>query len=198
MTVIIGITGGIASGKSTAARMMKRPGIVVFNADDCVHELFVTDFSLIAEIAEVFPEVCVEQRIDRAALSRRIASDSAALTKLEQCVHPRVREKEIAAINHAQRNGLDALVLDIPLLFETGADSLCDRVIAVDVSAKIQHTRAMKRRGMNEEKLKKLLARQCKPFLRNSLSDMVITSNLGRAHMRRQIENIVKGIIHHA
>lgn len=192
MTLVIGITGGMASGKSTAARMAKQPGILLFNADDAVHYLFNKNRACIAAIAAHFPAVDKKGVIDRAALSAAITKDAAALLTLENIVHPFVRQMENQLINKAVRHRLRAVILDIPLLFETGAEALCDYVIAVDVAPDLQRRRAFLRRGMTEAKYQKLLARQISGDTRNQLADAVITSNLGRAAMRRQIGRIMK------
>lgn len=192
MTLVLGITGGMASGKTTATRMLKRPGISIFNADACAHHLMTHDAKCIAVIAQHFPRAHNNGRIERSALAQEIIRAPIALKTLENILHPRIRAREIKAINLAARNRQRMLVLDIPLLFETGAERLCDYVIAVDVSEKLQHIRAFKRAGMTQEKYLRLRARQLPAAQRNAYADYVITSNLGRANMRRQLELLLR------
>ena len=131
MTFVIGITGGIASGKSTVARMFARHHIPHVDADRLVHHLLATDKTVAAEIAEYFPEAVQHGKVDRKKLGLAIAHDPKKLNHLEALLHPRVRHAEEQAILRAIRHRRKAILLDVPLLFETGADALCDVVITV-------------------------------------------------------------------
>ncbi len=195
MTIVVGITGGMASGKSTATAMLKRPGIRCFNADDCAHRLLKNHPEVIRRLAERFPAALEQGMIDRSKLAACVVGDDRALHALEQILHPFIRAEEEAFIARAQRQRLRAVALDIPLLFETGADALCDLVIAVDASEKRQRRRAFSRPGMSEEKYRRLRARQLPARTRNQLADSVISSNLGKAQMRRELETILKRVM---
>ena len=195
---IIGVTGGIASGKSTAAAMMARDGVSVFDADACVHRLMQDHPETIAAIAKHFPEALAENSIQRHVLARCIAGDKAKLHVLEGIIHPFVREEEMRAILDAKHAGMRAIVLDVPLLFETGADALCDIVIAIDVDEQTQRARAFSRDNMTEEKFARLLARQLQPHARNGKADIVISSTMGLDSMRAAIDQIMEGILTHA
>ncbi len=185
--LIIGVTGGMASGKSTIARMIAGRGIAHVDADKLVHQLLQHDPYCIAAIAAAFPGVSRGTTIDRAALAKHISRHPESLATLESILHPRVRAMEEEAIAIATRNRLRALVLDIPLLFETDADQLCDVVIVVH--AKLQHRRrrAFTRAGMTEEKWQRLLSRQLPDQHRNQLADYVVRTDGGKGATRKQI-----------
>jgi dephospho-CoA kinase len=194
MTLVIGITGGIASGKSRAARMVQKPGMLLFNADAQVHDLLTHHKPCIAQIAELFSDSLVGEKIDRAILAKQVIKNADALKILEQIIHPFVHEKECQMIDRAVRNRLPAVILDIPLLFETGSAQLCDWVIAIDVAPDIQRHRAFLRAGMSAEKYSKLLARQWLADRRNAAADYVITSNLGAGKMYRDLQIMMREI----
>lgn len=198
MTLVIGVTGGIASGKSTAARMMQREGVALFDADACVHMLMHDHPECVSAIAEHFPEALEEKSIARHVLAKQIAADETKLKTLESIIHPYVREEEVRAINAAKAQGLKAIVLDIPLLFESGAEALCDVVVAIDVDADTQRTRAFARPGMTDEKFARLLARQMQPHVRSGKADIVISSTMGLEQMEQAITLLMEGLLAHA
>lgn len=191
--MVIGVTGGMASGKSTLARMLAGRGIAHVDADALVHGLLQHDREVIARIAAAFPSTKHQApgTINRAALATHITQHPQALATLESILHPRVRALEEGAIAFARRNRLRALVLDIPLLYETGADALCDVVIALHAPMKHRRTRAFKRQGMTEAKWSRLIARQWSDGDRNALADVVIPATLGKAAMRRRIHALM-------
>lgn len=190
--LIIGVTGGMASGKSTVARMIAGRGIVHIDADKLVHALMQHDREMIAEIAAAFTGVVVQQKIDRAKLAASIAKHPAKLATLEAIIHPRVRALEELAIAIARRNGMKAVILDIPLLFETDAQTLCDIVIVAHAPIHHRRRRAFTRPNMTEEKWQKLLARQLPDHARNHAADIVIPTGIGKAQTRRQIAKLMR------
>lgn len=198
MTLVIGVTGGIASGKSTAARLMQREGVALFDADACVHVLMRDHPECIAAIAEHFPEALEAGSIIRHTLAKKIAIDETKLKTLESIIHPYVREEEVKAISAAKALGLKAIVLDIPLLFESGADALCDIVVAIDIDPDTQRARAFARPGMSDEKFERLLARQLQPHVRSGKADIVISSGMGLEQMKESIDQLMEGLIAHA
>lgn len=185
--LIIGVTGGIASGKSTLARMIAGRGIAHFDADKMVHKLLQYDPAAIAAITAAFPNVSRETMIDRAALAQHIAKHPESLKTLETILHPRVRASELHAIDIAHRNKLRALILDIPLLFETDTDQLCDVVVVAYAPLAHRRARAFARAGMTEEKWQRLLSRQLLCHHHHSRADVVIHTGIGKAQTRRQI-----------
>lgn len=190
--LIIGVTGGMASGKSTLARMICGRGILHSDADRIVHRLLHADAAVRAEIGAAFPAAATAQGINRGALAEHIARHPATLAVLEAILHPRVRAEEEARIAHARRNRLRAVVLDVPLLFETDTDALCDVVLAVHAPLSHRRRRAFARTGMTEEKWQRLLDRQLPDAVRNHAADIVILASLGKAAMRRRVAALMQ------
>ncbi len=190
--IAIGITGGMASGKSTLARMFAGRGIAHIDADAIVHRLMRHDREMIAQIGAAIPAAVSRGQINRAALASAIAKNPTALGVLEAIIHPRVRAQEIEAIRIAQRNRMRAVVLDVPLLFETAADELCDVVIVAHAPIHHRRRRAFLRPGMTEEKFDRLIARQWPDADRCKLADIVIPATIGKAAMRRRVRGLMK------
>lgn len=190
--IVIGVTGGMASGKSTIARMLSGRGIAHVDADKLVHQLLQHDRATGAEIAAAFPAAKKGHGIDRAALANHITKHPESLATLEAILHPRVRAMEEEAIAIARRNGLRALVLDIPLLFETDADSLCDVVIAAHAPMHHRRRRAFARVGMSEAKWQRLIDRQLPDRHRNALADIVIRTDMGKAAVKKQVKALMR------
>ena len=129
---VIGLTGSIAMGKSTTARLFAEEGVPVHDADAAVHRLY--EEAAVAPIEAAFPGVTSAGKVERAALGQRVAGDPAALRRLEQIVHPLVRATEIEFLDKAEASGAKVVLLDIPLLFETGSEKRVDAVVVVSVS----------------------------------------------------------------
>ena len=191
--MVIGITGGIASGKSTVARMIARHHIPHIDADKLVHHLLAHDRNTIADIAQHFPGVVMEGTVDRKKLGAAIAGQDKQLKQLEELLHPRVRQAEEQAILRATRQRRRAIILDVPLLFETGANVLCDVVIAVTAPVTMRRRRAMRRLHMTPATFDRLLARQLTDAERCARADIVLPSTLGKADMQRRIRQLLKG-----
>lgn len=189
--MVIGITGGMASGKSSIARMMARRGIPHIDADKLVHELFTHDKPTIAEIGAAFTGSVVDGKVDRKALGAAIAGDPAKLHQLELLLHPRVRHAEEQAILRAARQRRRAILLDIPLLYETGAETLCDLVIVADAPLALRRQRAL-RRGTAPATIDRLIARQMPDHERRLRADVLIPTTLGKAYTRRQVEGLLR------
>jgi dephospho-CoA kinase len=190
--IVIGITGGIASGKSTVARMIARRGIAHVDADMLVHELMRNDKKTLAALAEHFPKAVQKNIVDRAALGEIVGRDEKALTTLESLLHPRVRDAEIHAIKRAVALRRKAVLLDIPLLFESGADALCDIVVSVTAPLELRKRRAFARMNMSEAKFDRLVERQLDDATRNDLADIVIPTSMGKGFTRRRVELFLK------
>jgi dephospho-CoA kinase len=192
MTVVIGITGGIASGKSTIARMIAQRGILHLDADKEVHRLLSYDRETIAEIESLFPGTTGPVGVDRKKLGAAIAGDEIKLKRLEQVLHPRVRAAEEEAILRAQHQRRRAILLDIPLLFETGAETLCDVVIVAHAPLALRRRRALARNHMTESTFNRLVARQLSEAERMKRGDVVIPTTIGKAHTRRKVDALLK------
>ena len=191
--IVIGVTGGMASGKSTIARMLAGRGILHVDADKLVHRLMNSDHGTIRLLSEAFPRARTNSgRIDRAILADAVSQNKNALEKLEAILHPRVRAAEADAIIHAHRRRARAIVLDIPLLFETDAHELCDVVIVAHAPKSLRRRRAFARRGMTEEKWKRLLDRQLPDQERLRYADHVIHTSVGKGATQRAVKKLMK------
>ena len=170
--ITLGLTGSIGMGKSTVAAMFAHAGVPVFDADAAVHRLQGPDGRLLAAIEATFPGTTVPNGVDRVRLGAAVLGDTPALRRLEAIVHPAVAEDRAAFL----RDHADAaiVVLDIPLLFETGGERSVDRVAVVDAPPAIQRARVLARAGMSAEKFEAILARQMPNADKVARADFVI------------------------
>ncbi len=188
--VVIGLTGSIGMGKSTTARFFAEAGVPVHDADSAVHRLYAGDAAPIIE-AE-FPGVSNAEGIDRDKLAKRVLDDPEAFTRLEGIIHPLVRREEVRFLDEAERAGVPIAVLDIPLLFETGADRRVDAVVVVTAPAKVQRARAFRRTGMTQEKFQALLAKQMPDAEKRRRADFVVDTSKGFDFAREQVHAILQ------
>jgi dephospho-CoA kinase len=177
---IIGLSGSIGMGKSTAAAALRRLGIPVHDADAEVHRLLRRDRELIAAIEAAFPGVTGPDGVDRPALGAKVFDDPAALRRLEALIHPRVRRSEIAFLRRMRAARRPVAVLDIPLLFETGGDARCDAAMVVAAPRFLQEQRVLARRGMTRERLTAIRRRQLSDEEKLRRADVVIPTGLDR------------------
>ncbi len=189
--VVLGLTGSIAMGKTTAAKMVRRLGIPVFDADGCVHALLARNGRAVDAVGRLFPEVIAEGAVDRAALARRVFASSGALASLEAVLHPLVRERQSWFLKVEARQGRRVVVLDIPLLFETGGDTVCDAVAVVSAPEFVQRRRLRERPGLGASRLHATLARQMTDVEKRRRADYVIPTGLGKAFTFATITRIV-------
>lgn len=194
MTMIIGLTGSIATGKSTAAKMLRSLRIPVFDADKQVHQLMQQGSPAYAQIASLFPQVIEEDAINRQKLGTIVFADAQAKQKLEAILHPKIRAAEEAFICQANLARRDVIVLDIPLLYETGTDDLCDHVWLMHCPAFLQKQRAMRRSGMSEAKWRQIVQSQMPQSEKRRYADAVIQSGIGKGAMMRQIKQLLKQV----
>ncbi|WP_347267577.1 dephospho-CoA kinase [Paracoccus sp. (in: a-proteobacteria)] len=174
MSFLLGLTGSVGMGKSTAAAMFRELGHPVWDADEAVHRLYAAGGAAVAPVAAAFPGVLHDGGIDRARLRGALAGDPAAYARLEAIVHPLVAADRQAFI--AARPKAPILVLDIPLLYETGAEAGMDGVAVVSAPAGLQRARVMARPGMTEENFRLILARQMPDADKRARADWVIPS----------------------
>lgn len=190
--MVLGLTGSVGMGKTTAAREMRRMGIPVHDADRAVHRLLDRGGAAVRPVAAAFPGVLRDGAIDRGALGRKVFGDSAALRRLEAILHPLVRESERRFLARARRERRSLVVLDIPLLFETGAQARCDRVLVVSAPRRIQLARVMARPGMTAERLAGIEGRQMPDPEKRRRADIVIETGLGRRHSLAKLHRALR------
>jgi len=188
---VIGLTGSIAMGKSTTARLFAEAGVPVHDADAAVHKLY--EGAAVGAIEAAFPGTTKAGKVDRVALGQRVLGDPAALQKLESIVHPLVREAEARFLAEMEAAGAKVVVLDIPLLFETGGASRVDAVVVVSAPAEMQRARVLER-GVGAERLEALLARQMSDAEKRRRADFVVDSSRGIEHARAQVHSILAAV----
>ena len=190
--VILGLTGSIAMGKSTAAAALRRLGLPVHDADAAVHRLLAEDPDTIKAVRRAFPKTVKAGRVDRKALGARVFGDSAALRRLEAILHPKVRRSEDAFLRRQARRRAPMVVLDIPLLFETGAEDRCDAVLVVSAPAFIQAQRVLRRPGLTPQRLADIRAQQLPDAEKRRRADFVIPTGLGKGLSLRALQRAVR------
>jgi len=189
---VIGLTGSIAMGKSTAARFFAEAGVPVHDADAAVHKLYEGEAA--AAIEAAFPGTTAGGKVDRAKLAARVLNDKAALKLLESIVHPLVRRMEMQFLAEAERAGAGVVVLDIPLLFETGGEALVDAVVTVSAPAETQRARLLQRPGMTAEKAEALIANQLPDAEKRRRADFVVDTSRGFDAARAEIADILRKV----
>jgi dephospho-CoA kinase len=188
---VIGLTGSIAMGKTTTAKLFAEEGVPVHDADAAVHRLYEGEAA--AAIEAAFPGTTKEGKVDRAALSRRVLGAPEALQRLEAIVHPLVRQLEERFLAAAEKSGAKIAVLDIPLLFETGAERRVDAVVVVTAPPEVQRARALAR-GMSEAQFEALLARQMGDAEKRARADFVVDTAHGIEAARAQVRDILAAV----
>lgn len=191
---IVGLTGGIGMGKSTVARLLRQRRLLVFDADAEVHRLQAPGGAALPAIGAAFPGTVVDGRLDRARLRAAVLGDAAALRRLEAIIHPLVRAGEQRFVARARRAGAGCVVLDIPLLFETGGDRRVDAVWVVSAPAAVQRARVRARGGLGEAQIDAILARQMPDALKRRRADAVIPTGLSRRHAQARVIRILDGM----
>lgn len=187
--LIVGLTGSIGMGKSTAAAHFMTRGIAVCDADAIVHRLY--EDVAVKHIEAEFPGVTYGGRIDRAKLAAALLVVPDGFARLEAIVHPLVRAEERRFLHAEAQSGAKAAILDIPLLFETGADRLVDKTIVVSAALPEQRQRVLSRPGMTEERFEKILARQMSDSEKRARADLIVDTNGPIFASHRQIDAII-------
>lgn len=193
---IVGLTGSIGMGKSTTASLFKEQGVPVYDADAAVHEIYGRGGAAVEPVGDAFPGVVVGGAIDRARLGVQVLGTPEALKTLEGIVHPLLGQHRRTFFEHAEVNGTDLVVLDVPLLFETGGDRGLDAVIVVSAPEHVQRERVLARPGMTLEKLEAILARQLPDSEKRARADIVIDTSHGVEDARRQVKEAMSRIRH--
>ena len=187
--VILGLTGSVGMGKSATAKMFAEEGVPVHDADAVVHRLYETDAVPLIEAA--FPGTTAGGKVDRDRLAAQVLGDDAAIRRLESVVHPLVAEARDRFLVEAERNGAAVVVLDIPLLFETGGNTRCDAVVVVSAPSDVQRARAFERPGMTEQKFAAILAKQLPDAEKRARADFVVDTSKGFEAARAQVRDIL-------
>ena len=188
----LGLTGSIGMGKSTTAQMFRDEGLPVIDSDAVVHDLYRGE--AVEPVARAFPRVIVDGQVDRQLLSAHLAKFPGDFKLLEMIVHPLVRKHEIERISQAQQAGADIIVLDIPLLFESGTQARVDKIVVVTCAPEIQRQRVLSRPGMTEVKFTMILGRQTPDVEKRRRADFIIDTGLGLDHARAEVRAIVAAL----
>jgi dephospho-CoA kinase len=189
---VLCLTGSLGMGKSTAAKFFAECGVPVHDSDAVVHALY--EGEAVSLIERAFPGSTSGGKVNRNTLAAMVLNDQAALARLEAIIHPLVTASREKFLAQAQAHGAPIVVVDIPLLFETAAESRCDAVVVVSAPAEIQRARALDRPGMTEEKFATLLAKQMPDAQKRRRADFIVDSSQGFDQTRAQIRDILQSV----
>lgn len=187
---IIGLTGSIGSGKSTAATMLKRLGIAVHSADDTVHALL-KKTDLVEEVKKRWPSAVFEEKVDRKALAVQVFSQPDQLAWLEKKLYPHIQDLRKKFLISQARRRVKLVALDIPLLFEKKLEGLCDTVVVVSCSSLLRTKRLLKRKGMTSALMNQILQYQLPSYQKQKRADHILHSGLHQGHLFRQTQKLV-------
>jgi dephospho-CoA kinase len=187
--IVIGLTGSIASGKSTVAAMFADAGVPVFSADEAVHRLY--EGEAIGAIAAAFPAAIAEGKVDRGKLGEIVQADPAALRRLETLVHPLVRKEALTFVTQQRQAGMPIALLEIPLFFESGGGYPVDRVVVTAAPEAELRRRALERDEMTEARFNWRLARQMPQEEKKAKADFVIDTTQSLETVRKQVNEII-------
>jgi dephospho-CoA kinase len=194
--IILGLTGSIGMGKSTAASVLRQLGVPVHDADASVHRLMSHGGAAVGLVEAAFPGTALDGEIDRKELGRRVFADPAALKRLETILHPMVRDQERIFLETCRARGHPIVVLDIPLLYETGGERRCDAVIVVTAPQFLQDQRVLKRPGMSRARLNEIVSKQMPDAEKRQRADFVVPTGLGKRASRAVLARILKKLKH--
>jgi len=186
---ILGLTGSIGMGKTATAKMFAEEGVPVQDADAAVHALYEGKATSLIEAA--FPGTTADGKVDRVKLGTMVIGKPEAMAKLEKIVHPLVAQERDGFLAGAAQAGADIVVLDIPLLYETGSDINCDAVVVVSAPAEVQRERVLARPGMTEERFAAILAKQMPDADKRARADFVVDTSRGFDSARQQVREIL-------
>jgi dephospho-CoA kinase len=192
--IVIGLTGSVGMGKSTAAAILRRIGLPVYDADRAVHRLMAQGGGAVGAVEAAFPGVVKDGAVDRQALGARVFGDAAAMRRLEAILHPMVRQAERRFLALCRARRLPMAVLDIPLLYETKGEARCDLVIVLTAPQFLQDQRVMKRPGMTPKRLAEIKAKQMPDAEKRQRADIVIDTGLGLRPTRTALLHVVRAL----
>jgi dephospho-CoA kinase len=188
----LGLTGSVGMGKSATAQMFAEEGVPVFDADAAVHKLY--EGEAVAPIAAAFPDTVSAGRVDRARLSRAVVGNKEAFAKLEALIHPLVREAREQFLAAAKAKGAKLVLVDIPLLFETGGEHDVDRIVVVSAPSPVQKERVLARPGMTEEKFRAILEKQMPDSEKQKRAHFIIDTSRGFDAARKEVRAILQAL----
>lgn len=191
---IIGLTGSIGMGKSTTAAMFREAGIPVYDADAAVHAAYAVGGVAVGPVGDAFPGTVHEGQVDREALRQKVLGNPEAMARLNSIVHPLIGKSRADAFEAATASGADMIVLDVPLIYETGGERNMDAVIVVSAPPEMQRERVLARKGMSPERLDAILAQQVPDAEKRKRADYVIDTGKGLEAARAQVIKVIKAL----
>ena len=191
---LIGLTGSIGMGKSASANLFQEAGVPVYDADAAVHALYEKGGAAVTPIGELVPEAIIDGAVDRAILGQHVLKDAAKLKALEAIVHPLAGQSQFDFLAQAKADKAACVVLDIPLLFETGGQDFVDCVVVVSAPFEVQKQRVLAREGMSEERFHDILAKQVPDKDKRAQADFIVDSAISIEDARRQVHGILAAI----
>ena len=189
--ILLGLTGSIGMGKSTTAAMFADEGVPVYDADAEVHILQGPGGAAVAPIEQAFPGVVKDGAVDRGELGARVLGDPVAIKRLETIVHPMLGASRTAFFERAEASGVDMVVLDIPLLFETGGEGRVDAIVVVSAPEALQRERVLARPGWGAERLDAVVAKQMHDAEKRARAHFVIDTGQGLEPAREQVRRVI-------
>jgi len=192
--IVLGLTGSIGMGKSTTARLLREAGVAVHDADESVARFYAEGGEAVEAVGRGFPQALINGAIDRERLSGLVLGNPDALKRLESIVHPLVKADRAAFLALSRVSGAKVAVLDVPLLFEVGAESEVDAVVVVSAPETVQRERTLLRPGMSAEKFERILARQMPDAEKRRRADFVIDTGSGLEIARDQVAEVLKTV----
>lgn len=192
--ILLGLTGSIGMGKSETAKMFRRMNIPVFDSDQAVHELLGPGGAAVSAVARAFPGLETGQGIDRKKLGAQVFGDGAALKNLEAILHPLVSAKRQQFLRQAAMTGHDMAVADVPLLFETNGDQVCDYTVVVSAAPEVQRQRVLARPGMSLKKFEQILSKQMPDEEKRHRADFIVQTDRGIEYAETQVRELIAAI----
>lgn len=190
--IILGLTGSVGMGKTTTASFFQQAGIPVYDADATVHKLY--HGRAVPLIGALLPNVIIDDHVDRQKLSLEILNNPSLLAEIEKIVHPLAHEEERNFLQQAREKNASIVVLDIPLLLETGGEDRVDKIIVVSAPANIQRERVLARQGMTEEKFQTTLSRQMPDEDKRKRADFIIDTGQGMENAKQQVFDLIQSL----
>jgi len=192
--LLAGLTGSIGMGKSETAKMFAALGVPVYDADAAVHALYDKGGSAVAVVEAAFPGTVVDGKVDRAKLGAATLGNPEAIKKLNGIIHPLVGEAQVKFLHDAEAAGAHVVVLDVPLLYETGGETRVDAVIVVSAPGHVQRERVLARPGMTPEKFESILKLQTADEIKRAKAHYVIDTSLGLDHARERVAYVLEDL----